>query len=73
MWTILATFFGRVFAALTSIWLVRQDAKKDAKTELALEVSKNDRKEANQIRDRVDAVKHNGVRSKPNDNRGYRD
>jgi hypothetical protein len=75
MWAIVASFFGRIFAALIGRWLVRQDAKKDAQVEMAAEVAEHDRKRANEIRDRVDAARlGGGMRStKPEDARGYRD
>lgn len=75
MWTLVATFFARVFAALVGRWLVRQDAKQDAQTEMAAEIAEHDRKRANEIRDRVDSARlGGGLRStKPDDQRGYRD
>ena len=75
MWGLVASFFGRIFAALIGRWLVRQDAKQDAQVEMAAEIADADRKRANEIRDRVDAGRLvGGLHSdKPNDNRGYRD
>ena len=74
MWTLVATFFARVFAALVGRWLVRQDAKQDAQTEMAAEIAHADRKRANEIRDRVDSARlGGGLHPKPNDTRGYRD
>jgi len=73
MWTIVASFFGRIFAALVGRWLVRHDAKKDAETEMAAEIAHADRKRANAIRDRVDSARlGGGLHPKPNDTRGYR-
>jgi hypothetical protein len=73
MWAIVASFFGRIFAALIGRWLVRQDAKKDAQVEMAAEVAEHDRKRANEIRSRVDNARlGGGLHPKPNDTRGYR-
>ena len=73
MWTIVASFFGRIFAALVGRWLVRHDAKKDAETEMAAEIAHADRKRANAIRDRVDSARlGGGLGPKEGDNRGYR-
>jgi hypothetical protein len=74
MWAVVASFFGRIFAALIGRWLVRQDAKQDAQVEMAAEIADADRKRANEIRDRVDAARlGGGMHPKPNDQRGYRD
>lgn len=74
MWALVASFFGRIFAALVGRWLVRQDAKQDAQTEMAAEIAEHDRAKANAIRDRVDAARlGGGLQPKPNDARGYRD
>ena len=74
MWALVASFFGRIFAALVGHWLVRQDAKKDAQTEMAAEVAEHDRKRANEIRDRIDGARlGGGMHPKPADTRGYRD
>ena len=73
MWAIVASFFGRIFAALIGRWLVRQDAKQDAQVEMAAEIAEHDRERANKIRDRVDAAQlGGGMHPKPNDQRGYR-
>lgn len=70
MWTLVVSFFGKIFSALIGRWLVRREAKK----EVAAEIKQEDRKKANEIRDRVDDAKSSGrVRPKPDDNRGYRD
>jgi hypothetical protein len=70
MWTLVASFFGKIFSALIGRWLVRREAKK----EVAAEIKQEDRKKANEIRDRVDNAKSTGrVRPKPDDSRGYRD
>lgn len=74
MWALVASFLGRIFAALVGRWLVRQDAKQDAQTEMAAEIAEHDRAKANAIRDRVDAARlGGGLQPKPNDTRGYRD
>lgn len=74
MWALVASFFGRIFAALVGRWLVRQDAKQDAQTEMAAEIAEHDRAKANAIRDRVDAARlGGGLRSRAEDRRGYRD
>jgi len=75
MWGLVASFFGRIFAALIGRWLVRQDAERDAQVEMAAEIADADRKRANEIRDRVDAGRLGGGlhSNKPDDNRGYRD
>lgn len=75
-WAIVGSFFSKVFSALITRWLVRRDAKNEAVLEMTLEVSREDRKHANEIRDRVSTVKplaklHDN--DKPTDNRGYRD
>lgn len=73
-WAVVTSFLAKVFSALLGRWVVRNDAKKDAKLEMALEVNHADRKRANEIRDRVDAVRVNReLRSDPTDKRGYRD
>jgi hypothetical protein len=73
MWAIVASFFGRIFAALIGRWLVRQDAKQDAQVEMAAEIAEHDRERANKIRDRVDAARlGGGMHPKPDDQRGYR-
>ncbi len=74
MWALIASFFGRIFAALIGRWLVRQDAKQDAQVEMAAEIADADRKRANEIRDRVDAGRlGGGLHTDKPDNRGYRD
>ena len=75
MWALIASFFGRIFAALIGRWLVRQDAERDAQVEMAAEIADADRKRANEIRDRVDAGRLGGGlhSNNPDDNRGYRD
>lgn len=74
MWTLIASFFGKIFSSLIGRWLVRRDAMKEAKLEMSAEVKQEDRKKANEIRDRVDNAKSTGrVRPKPDDSRGYRD
>lgn len=74
MWTIVASFFGRIIAALAGRWLVRRDAKQDAQTEMAAEIAHADRAKANAIRDRVDNARlGGGLHPKPDDARGYRD
>lgn len=73
MWTLVVSFFGRIFAALVGRWLVRQDAKRDAQNEMAAEIAHEDRKKANAIRARVDGARlGGGLHPKPNDTRGYR-
>lgn len=73
MWALVASLFGRIFAALVGRWLVRQDAKEDAQTEMVLEVERHDRKRANEIRAKVDAARiGGGLHNKPDDQRGYR-
>jgi hypothetical protein len=70
MWTLVASFFGKIFSALIGRWLVRREAKK----EIVAEIKQEDRKKANEIRDRVDNAKSTGgVRPKSDDSRGYRD
>jgi len=74
MWAIVASFFGRIAAALLGRWLVRADAKNDANVEMAAEIAHADRKRANEIRDRVDNARlGGGLHTKPADTRGYRD
>lgn len=74
MWALIASFFGRIFAALIGRWLVRQDAKQDAQVEMSAEIADADRKRANEIRDRVDAGRLGGrLHTDKPDNRGYRD
>ena len=70
MWTAVAAFFGKIFSALIGRWLVRKGAEKEVKAE----IKEEDRKKANEIRDRVDNARAAGeLRPKPNDSRGYRD
>jgi hypothetical protein len=54
-------FFGR--------WLVRREGAKEA----AAEAREVDRAKADEIRDRVDAVRREPVSVHPDDARGYRD
>lgn len=73
MWTLVVSFFGRIFAALVGRWLVRQDAKRDAQNEMAAEVAEHDRKRANEIREKIDSARlGGGLGPKKSDNRGYR-
>jgi hypothetical protein len=67
--------FAKALSALITRWLVRRDAKREADLEKALEVSNEDRKRANEIRDRVDALRADPKLhdNKTTDNRGYRD
>jgi len=74
-WAILGSFLSKVFFALFNRWAVRRDAMKEATLEMTLEISNEDRKRANEIRDRVDALRadpklHDNTTT---DNRGYRD
>lgn len=74
-WAVVGSFFAKAISALVTRWLVRRDAKKEANLEMALGISYEDRKRANEIRDRVDTLKsspelHNNPST---DKRGYRD
>jgi hypothetical protein len=73
-WAVIGSFFAKALSALITRWLVRRDAKREADLEKALEVSNEDRKRANEIRDRIDAFKPaSKLHNNTTDSRGYRD
>lgn len=74
-WAVIGSFFSKVLSTLISYWLVWRGAKKEAVLEKTLEVSREDRENANEIRDRVSTVKPPTklYDNKPTDKRGYRD
>ncbi len=74
MWAAIIGVLGRILAVILGRWITRGDAGKDAADKVVAEVEREDRRKANEIRDRVDGARlGGGLQSKPTDTRGYRD
>ena len=69
IWSAILRVFGWLAAALLGRWLVKRDGARDA----VAEAREEDHAKADAIRDRVDAVRRDPVRVRPDDPRGYRD
>lgn len=69
IWTAILRVAGWMVTAFFGRWLVRREGAKEA----AAEAREVDRAKADEIRERVDAVRREPVGVRPDDARGYRD
>lgn len=69
IWGAILRAFGWLAATLLGRWLVKREGAAKA----VAQVKEADRAKADDIRDRVDAVRRDPVRLRPDDVRGYRD
>jgi hypothetical protein len=63
----------RAVTWLSALFFARWASKREGAREVLSEIREEDRARADEIRDRVDAVRRDPVRVRPDDTRGYRD